>query len=407
MNQILRGSKEAWVVGVLLLATLTHVLDFVIMMPLGPMLMKEFNIGAAEFGYMVSVYTVAAAASSFLSAIWVDLINRKTALLLLMVGFLAGNVLCALAPSPFHLILGRIIAGLFGGVMSAVIFSIIGQLVDASRRGRATGLMGTAFPIVSILGVPIGLKIADIYGWRMAFFMVLGLCLITIAALVVILPSIEPERRSTGSSLLSPFKEVLTYRPHLHGLLLIMLMVFGGFVIVPYIAPFLINNGYIRSDQLYLVYLIGGSCSIVSSRLIGVLADKYGKLRVLRVVLVLAIISLFAFTNMPHYHFALVAIISSASMMFLPGRYVCVMAFITVISKPETRGSYMSLTMAFQQLMIGLSSVLGGYLVGEGEGGTLDTFWLAGAFCITVNALIFFYSFQLNKLEQDKGAQAR
>lgn len=394
--------SERGLIAAMLATTLAHVLDFVIMMPLGPMLMSEFQLSAASFGGIISVYTFAAAGSSFAAAVWVDRVNRKSALIFLLLGFSGGNILCALAPSVTILLTGRMIAGLFGGVMSAVVFSIIGQVISIQRRGRATGVMGTAFPLVSIAGVPFGLILAEHFGWRMAFYLVLAVSAAAFVMILIWTPSVEPEGRSLSGrpKIWQPIGEVLQYRPHLTGIALMMITVMGGFVIVPYIAPFLINNRYIESDELYLLYLVGGCCSILSSRIIGFFADTKGKIKVLRIVLVGTALALAVFTNLPHHSFLLVVVVTSSTMVFLPGRFVCIMAFLTMICKPNTRGTFMSLISTIQQLTIGLASILGGLLVGEAEDGHLETFWLAGLVAISANMLILILSSHLLRLEQ-------
>lgn len=393
--------RESLLVFVLLLTMLAHVLDFVIMMPLGPKLMRGFDISASQFGYIVAVYTVAAAVSSFVGTAWIDKLNRKTALLSLLIGFIFGNFVCAWAPNSSWLVMGRILAGLFGGVMNAVIYSIVGQVVRVETRGRAAGWLGTSFPIVSIAGVPIGLKIADIYGWRAAFILVIALSLISFVLSLIVLPSIKPEVSAKNEdSFLTPMRSALKLSRHKWGIVLIVMAVFGGFTIVPYIAPFLVNNKFITEDQLYLVYLVGGSCAIFSSRLIGIFSDRYGKVVLLRVTCVMTILALAIFTNLPQHSLYLVLAVMSFAMMSLPGRFVCIMAWMTIISDPKNRGAFMSLISTVQQLTIGLAALVGGALVGEAHDGSLQTFWLAGLFAITFNLGILLISPRLNRLEK-------
>lgn len=380
--------RETIVISTLLATYLAHVLDFVIMMPLGPKLIREFQISAAVYGTIVASYTIAAACSSFLSMAWLDRLDRKTALLILVAGFAAANILCAWSPTAAWLIGGRVLAGLFGGVMSTVIYAIVGEIIPVARRGNAAGILGTAFPIVSIVGVPVILKIADYYGWRCTFIAVMALSLISLLAAQLCLPRIPPPA-SAASNLAKRLQAVLAEPAHRWGILLVVLAVLGGFTIVPYIAPFLVGNGYIHEEQLYLVYLVGGICSILSSRIIGRLSDRYLKTQVLRVVLVFTAISILLFTNLPPGSLVMVLFMSALTMVFLPGRFVCIMALLTMLSHPQQRGAFMGLVATCQSLTIGVASLLGGQLVGETADGSLATYWLAGLAAAGANLVIF------------------
>lgn len=386
----------------LLIVTLAHILDFVIMMPLGPKLMTELSISAATFGKVVSCYTFAAAFSSLFSTTWVDRVDRKWAMLVLLVGFTVGNLLCATAANVEMLIVGRVSAGLFGGVMGALVFSIIGQVVPAERRGRASGTIGVAFPIVSIAGVPLGLKLADLFGWRAAFYLVLAMSVVAVLLTIFVLPRLKPERGDNDSfSFVRPIINVWKIANHRTGTLLIILIVFGGFTIVPYIAPFLIGNAYIAEDQLFLVYLVGGLASILSARLIGVWSDRHGKINVLRILLVMTCFAVLFFTTLPFRTLGIVLLASTLLMVFLPGRFICAMAWITMIAQPQQRGVYMSFIATVQQVAVGLASIIGGYLVGERPDGTLGTYWLTGVVAIAANIAVFILSGRLKRLEQE------
>ena len=390
--------KEKLLVSTLLTISIAHVLDFVLLMPLGPMLMTEFDMSAAEFGYVVSAYTFAAAFSSLVGMLWIDRIDRRMAMMLLLLGFTTGNVMCVFSDDLYFLLVARVVSGLFGGVMSSLVYSIVGQLIPLERRGRVSGLLGTAFPIVSVAGVPFGLKLADYLGWRAAFLFVVGMSVLAFTLVILVLPKIAPDSEK-GKGFTAPLIEIWQYRPHRLGAFLILLVVLGGFTIVPYIAPFLINNGYILSSQLYLVYLFGGACSILSARAVGVISDRFGVARTLRVVLLLAMLALAVFTNLPKVPLPLVILVTSCLMMFLPARYICIMAWQTVICLPKTRGSYMSLISTVQQSAVGLASLIGGALVGESASGEISTYWLAGGFAISINLVIFGLVPKIRQLE--------
>lgn len=385
----------------LLISNISHVLDFVIMMPLAPVMMADFNISAVKFGYIVSVYTIAAALSSFISSFWIESVNRKRALFVLLMGFVVGNFICAWSTSVDQLILGRLVAGGFGGVISAIVYSIIGELIPINIRGRVTGIIGMSFPLVSILGVPTSLKIAEIYGWRMAFVFVLSISIIAMLMVTLFIPTLEPRRMDfRWRRFFVPVQNTLRYSSHHLGFLTVVLTVLGGFTLVPYIAPFLINHQYIENSDLSLVYLVGGICSMISSRYIGIWADKSGKIYVLRWVLVATMLSIAFFTNLPKGSFAVVLLAISTMTMFLPGRFVCIISYLTIIADPKNRSTYMSLVSTLQQLAIGIATIIGGSLVGENLEGSFETFWLVGIFAIASNGLILALTPKLAVLEK-------
>ena len=144
----------------------THIVDFMVIMPLGPQFMRLFDMGPREFGLLISSYTFAAAVSGFVAAFWIDRFDRKGALLPLYAGFIVATALCGLAPTYGLLVATRVGAGLFGGVMSGLVFTIIADLVPYGRRARATALVATSFSLAAVAGVPLALWLAARWGWR-------------------------------------------------------------------------------------------------------------------------------------------------------------------------------------------------------------------------------------------------
>ncbi len=389
----------------LLAINLSHVLDFVVLIPLGPKLMREFSISPAQFGLLVSSYTFVAAGSSLMSAQWIDRINRKTALLILLAGFLMSNAICVFSNSYTELMAGRVLAGAFGGVMNAVIYSYIGQVVPQSHRGRATGTLSMAFPLVSIAGIPLGLKIADYWGWRATFIFVVIMTIASIIASVFVLPSLEPEKKQQGRiSIMKQLASVFSYPPHRWAAFATFTTVLGGFTIVPYIAPFLVNNGHIPEDQLFLMYLFGGLFSVFSSRGIGIWADRWTKTTVFPLLCLASIVAILLFTTMPVSGLLPVLSITTFAMVVMPGRFVCLMAWTTVITLPEKRGAFMSYVSTIRQLSVGIATLIGGVLVGEAENGRLTTFPKAGAFAISATIVLLLMMKKLATFEKRASA---
>ena len=276
----------------------SHILDFMIMMPLGPVLMKAFGIGTHEFGLLVASYSFSAAVSGILAATFVDLFERKRLLLIAFSLFALATLACGLAPSYSMLMVARGLAGVFGGIMGALVQTMIGDAIPFSRRARASGIVSSAFSISTIAGVPLSLWLANHFGWRMPFMFIGALSVMFIGIGVRFLPELRhhlsDEKRA---HLLSATFSVLGDANHLRALLFSALIIFSGFTIIPYITVYGVNNVGIPLHQIPIIYLVGGSATFISARLIGHWADKHGKVEVYRKVALLAMLPLLAVTH--------------------------------------------------------------------------------------------------------------
>ncbi|PKO36070.1 MAG: MFS transporter, partial [Betaproteobacteria bacterium HGW-Betaproteobacteria-6] len=248
----------------------SHVLDFMIMMPLGPILMAAFGIGTHEFGLLVASYSFSAAASGILAATFVDLFERKRLLLIVFTLFGLATLACGLAPGYSTLILARGMAGVFGGVMGALVQTMIADAIPFSRRGRASGIVSSAFSLSTIAGVPLSLWLANHLGWRAPFVLIFGLTVVFLGIGLRFLPELRhhlgEEKRA---HLLSATFSVLADANHRRALLFSALIIFSGFTIIPYITVYAVNNVGIAQTDIPIVYLVGGTATFISARLIG------------------------------------------------------------------------------------------------------------------------------------------
>ena len=236
----------------------SHILDFMIMMPLGPVLMKAFGIGTHEFGLLVASYSFSAAVSGILAATFVDLFERKRLLLIAFSLFALATLACGLAPSYSMLMVARGLAGVFGGIMGALVQTMIGDAIPYIRRARASGLVATAFSIATVAGVPLSLWLANQFSWRMPFMFIGALSVMFIGIGVRFLPELRhhlsDEKRA---HLLSATFSVLGDANHLRALLFSALIIFSGFTIIPYITVYGVNNVGIPLHQIPIIYLVG------------------------------------------------------------------------------------------------------------------------------------------------------
>ena len=267
---------ERTLVLVLAAIQFTHIMDFMIMMPLGPQLMRVMLISPQQFGILVSAYTLTAAVAALAVAFYTDRFDRRQTLLFLYAGFVISTLLCGIAPGYNELLTARAVAGAFGGVAGATVHSIIGDAIPENRRGAATGMIMSAFALSSIIGVPIGLVLAAHFSWRAPF-----LLLVAVSVLVFLLTwRILPPMRShivagEAHRPLEQMRSVLGTANHLRAFVFMFALMFAGFSVIPFISPYMVANVGLKETDLPYLYLFGGLATVFSSRYIGNLADRY------------------------------------------------------------------------------------------------------------------------------------
>jgi predicted MFS family arabinose efflux permease len=364
----------------------THIVDFMIIMPLGPVYMREMRLTPQEFGHVVGAYTVAAGLAGLAASRVLDRFGRKAALLSLYSGFVAGTLLCALAPNYWVLLAARTVAGAFGGVAAAVVYAIIGDAFPDARRGAATGVVMSAFSVASIAGVPFGLKLEEWYGWHAPFLAIAGLGLVVLACAIVLLP---PLRGHFGKHLAEPVSmlRMVTHANHLRAMTLMATLVLSSFTIFPFLATYLEFNVGLPHSKLWLMYLFGGATTLLTLTWIGRLADSYGKLLVFRIFATATLILIAVITNLPAgLSIPAVLLVTTGLFIATSGRMVPAMAMITASAAPRDRGGFLSLNAAVQHLTSGLATVIAGAIIVGEEGQPLEGFSLVGAIACLATA---------------------
>ena len=396
-------NTEQFVLLILTAIQFTNILDFVIMMPLGPQLMRLFGISTQQFGLVVSVYTFSAGVSGFFAAFFLDRFDRKRSLLALYAGFTIGTFLCSIAPTYWFLLGARIVAGTFGGIIGAVVLAIVGDIVPYERRGSAMGMIMTSFSLAQVAGVPLGLFIANRFGWHMSFVFLASSALVCWIVAARILPSIRVHLASAVTE--SPFQTVrslLTEESTQRSLLFMITLIAAGFMIIPYISPYFVTNvGRSESDLPY-IYFFGGLATIVTSRVIGRLSDRYGKLAVFVLLAAASILPILLVTNLPHVSLPLAIIALTLFMVLVAGRGVPSMAMVTATVHPRRRGSFMSISASMQQFTAGIASFAGGLIIGKGSDGTLTGFGIVGVIAVIATLLCIVLARRLRFVEEPR-----
>ncbi|GAB2496462.1 MFS transporter [Algoriphagus taiwanensis] len=383
------NSKEKPLLWTLAAINFIHIVDFMILMPLGPQLMRIFEISPSEFSLLVSSYTISAGISSFLGAFVLDRFDRKKILLWVYVGFTIGTLGCALSPNYPILLIARVLSGVFGGLTSALILAIIGDVIPYERRGRAMGLVMSAFSFASVMGVPIGLFLASLSDWHMPFYILTGLSFLSLGMIFKFIPSIRDhmDQELTKPSPMEVISRVTGNVNQMKAISLSVMMMFGQFMIIPFLSPFNVANVGFTEIQLTYIYIAGGGFTVFTSPWVGKLSDRHGKLKVFTIFMLLNLIPIGVITHLGVTPIPFVLMITTMFFVTSNGRYVPAAAIITGTAKPENRGSFLSFNSAVQQLAAGLASLIAGLIIGENEAGQLTNFNIVGYLAIFFSIL--------------------
>jgi predicted MFS family arabinose efflux permease len=374
-----RLTSGEWLLLLVLAAVqLTHTVDFMIIMPLGPVYISEMALSPGQFGAVVAAYTLSAGLAGLLAARFLDRFGRKPALLTLYGGFIVGTFFCAGAPDYPLLLASRTVAGAFGGVSAALVLAIVGDAFHDSRRGTAMGVVMSAFSVASIAGVPLGLVLAEEFGWRAPFAVLGGFGLGVLGLAAVVLP---PLRGHLGRGPLRRVSSwaVLTDSNHLRAFTLMAALVLASFILGPFLPTYLVDNIGLAQGELKYMYLSAGLVTLVTLTLFGRLSDRFGKLLMFRLLALATLGIILVMTNLPvGLALAPVLLVTTVFIVMSSGRMVPAMALITASSAPAYRGSFMSFNAAVQHLTAGAATWLGGVLLSQEEGGPLIGFPLLG-----------------------------
>ena len=358
--------KERLLLYSLAAAMFTHIMDFMIMMPLGPQLMRLFDISAQQFSLLVASYSVTAAASGFLAAFFIDRYDRKKSLMAIYAGFALGTLACAFAPTYGVLLLARSLSGAFGGVLGALILAIVSDAIPLERRAHGIGVVMASFGVASVFGVPFGLFLASKFSWHAPFVFLGILAVINLFLIMAYIPVMTQHVRANGHA--SPLQVLIQIFGRANarlGLTFTSVLMLGHFTIIPFVATYMVGNVGFTEDELTYIYLVGGICTLIFSPWIGRMADKHGRLKIFTIFGTLVIIPIVIITNLPPVPLVVALSISAIFFIFSNGRMVPSTTMETAVIKPEIRGSYMSIRSSVQSLTAGLASFIAGLIITE------------------------------------------
>lgn len=366
----------------------THILDFMIMMPLGNYLIPDLHITAFQFSLLVASYSVSAFISGLAIAIFIDRFDRKKSLLTAYIGFLLGTLACGIAPTYGLLLAARILAGLFGGIIGAQVLSIVADLFTYERRGRAMGAVMSAFAAASILGVPISLYMTNLFkhNWHIPFLLIGSLGIVFVPFIIRFIPSLRGhiKERPPGTHLFEALITVCKIPEQRSALLFSCLLMMGHFLIIPFINPYLEFNKGFSKDLTPMIYLAGGTASMAAALFLGRFSDKVGKLPVFSWSVFLSLFMVLIITAMPNVHFSIVLIFFAFWFIVATGRAITAQAMISEVVKAEQRGSFMSVNGSVQQLGSGIAALSAGAIVFTEKSGRIHNYNWVGYLSILV-----------------------
>ena len=389
---------QKFVVGMLAFLQFAVILDFMLMSPLGAVIMPALAIGPKQFGLVVSAYAFSAGASGLLTAGFADRFDRKKILLFFYAGFIVGTLWCGLAQSFETLLLARVVTGLFGGVIGSVVLAIATDLFPLQMRGRVMGLIQTAFAASQVLGIPIGLYLSNRWNWHVPF---LAMAALGVLGGIVVIWRMQPvadhlkvpQEHSAWRHLF----HTLTVPRYLIAFATTALLTTGGFMLMPFSSAYVVSNLGISLHSLPTVYLVTGLCTIFVGPLIGKAADAFGKFRVFTLGTALSIVMVLIYTHLEPISLPVLIIVNAVMFVGIFSRMIPFQALVSSVPAVTQRGSFNAVSASVQQLSGGLASVVAGHIVTLGADGKLQHFDVVGYVVVTTSLIAFALLWRLQR----------
>jgi predicted MFS family arabinose efflux permease len=386
------------IIALLAFLQFTIILDFMVLSPLGAMIMPALHVPPAGFGILVSAYAFSAGAAGLLAAGFSDRFDRKRLLLFFYVGFIVGTLLCALADSFQFLLIARIVTGLFGGVIGSIVFAITTDLFDYQLRGRVMGVVQAAFAASNVLGLPIGLYLANRWSWHAPFYLIVAT---SVAVGFLIVLKVRPinahlQKRPDKSPLHHFLHTLLTPR-YLQGFLATVLLATGGFMLLPFSSAFTVHNLGIDVGRLPLIYLVTGIFAMVFGPLIGRASDAIGKFNVFALGCAASIVMVLIYTHLGVTPLAMVIVVNVLLFICVSSRMISSSALISAVPSALDRGSYMSISSSLQQISGGIAAAVAGMIVKEQPDGVLEHIDILGYVLVGTTLLTLVMMYFINR----------
>jgi len=386
------------VVGMLAFLQFAVILDFMLMSPLGALIMPSLSVTPAQFGTVVSAYAFAAGISGLLTAGFADRFDRKKLLLFFYTGFIAGTAWCGVANSFESLLLARVVTGLFGGVIGSIILAIATDLFPPQMRGRVMGFIQTAFAASQVLGIPIGIYLSNQWNWHVPFLALVVLGLIGGLLIAVYMKPVADHLKAPQKhSAFEHLRHTVTEPRYLLSFVSVLFLATGGFMLMPFSSAFTVNNLGISLHDLPVIYLVTGIATIFVGPLVGKAADAFGKLRVFFIGTAITITMVLIYTHLSTSTLIVVTVINVVLFIGIFSRMIPFQALMSQVPAQTQRGSFNAINASISQLAGGMASIVAGHIVQQGADGKLHHYDIAGYVVVGTSLLACFLMWRIQR----------
>lgn len=389
---------QKFIIVILAIVQFTVVLDFMVLSPLGAILLKELSITTAQFALVVSAYAFSAGAAGLLAAGFADKFDRKKILLFFYVGFIFGTLLCGIAPDYEFLLMARVVTGIFGGVMSSISFAIITDLFAIQFRGRVMGFVQMALASSQVFGIPLGLFLANMYNWHAPFQMIVALSIVVAVVIFMYMKPIDAHLKlQNKANAFQHLKAIFSNPNYLKAFAATTLLATGGFMLMPFGSAYGVHNLGIDITQLPYLYMVTGICMLITSPMLGKLSDQIGKFKMFIVGSVITSIMTLIYCNLGVTPLWAIMILNVLLFVGITGRMISASALMTAVPEPKDRGGFMGVNASVQQIAGGVASIIAGLIVKETSSGYLDNYGTLGNVVVLAVFLTIFLMYNLHK----------
>lgn len=369
------------------LVQFVNVFDFMVIVPISPILVEQLAIPAANVGFITGSYTLAATVASLICARFLDKYDRKWVLQILLMGLIVGSFLTAFSQDQYSLILFRIMTGAFAGPLIGIILTIVIDQIEPLKRGRAiAAIMGT-FTLVAVLAIPLSLQLIQHVSWRSLFYIISSIGLVSWLLTALLLPSMpvdQQPKKAFGTVSFWQQKRVI------YSLFLMAGAVFSTFLIIPNLAVYLMANRHLPFSQLSSFYFWGGIISFIAMQAVGYLnKDQYPKyiLWVTTLAIVYLLFDQFILDGILPLLLFFVLLMSLTA-----ARTVTIIIANSLIPSAHNRAAYSTIQSAIQHFASGCAGAISSLILSEQSGQLVGLNKIAGlAIIISIILPLLYY----------------
>ena len=389
---------------ILAMTQFSVVLDFMVMSPLGDLLIKDLKINPAQFGLIVSSYALSAGISGFLTASFADKFDRKILLLFFYAGFIIGTFFCAIANTYWLLVGARIVTGIFGGVISSISMAIVADTFSVEQRGRVMGYLQMGFGISQVVGIPISLFIANKWDWQAPFYLIVVIASTILFCALWVMKPVNQHLKLQRENPLKHMLSTIQNKNYRIGYLATAFMSLGGYLMMPWGSAFSVNNVGISQSELPLLFMVVGIATLIIMPISGNLSDRFSKFNVFLTASIVMVIAVLIYTNLGKVSLLILIIVNVMMMAGVMARMVPSQALATSIPEMKDRGAFMSINSSLQQFAGGIAAMVGGFIVVQKDQfSPLEKFDFLGLVVICVIIINIFLTYRVHRFIKMRG----